>query len=192
MQQRRRGFRETYARYHADEHLVKKYIRLIKQGKGLPKPESDSTGGAMNACISIEEERAIITYLQLSRFKKRYPEISYKKEKPKEIIRIGAELQIPEIQAWFAEYRKQKARLYNDEEGEKAYILQLGNKESLTAVDAISAAGKAIPSFLILSANILLEDYTASTLNDDIILTRTSSGYNNADRAFQWLQHFNW
>ncbi|KAH6955620.1 hypothetical protein BKA56DRAFT_503455, partial [Ilyonectria sp. MPI-CAGE-AT-0026] len=69
---------------------------------------------------------------------------------------------------------------------------QPGNKESLTAVDAISAAGKAIPSFLILSAKILLEDYTASTLNDDIILTRTNSGYNNTDRAFQWLQHFNW
>lgn len=69
---------------------------------------------------------------------------------------------------------------------------QPGNKESLTAVDAISAAGKAIPSFLILSAKILLEDYTASTLNDDIILTRTNSGHNNTDRAFQWLQHFNW
>ncbi|KAH7191538.1 hypothetical protein BKA60DRAFT_547478 [Fusarium oxysporum] len=172
MQQRRRGFRETYARYHADQHLFKKYIRFIKRGKRLPNPESDSTGGAMNACISIEEKRAIATYLR---------------------------------QAWFAEYQFNESPLQigcmkgsrklgytTMKKAKRPISFQPGNKESLTAVDVISAAGKVIPSFLILSAKVLLEDKAASTLNDDIILTKTNSGCNNTDRAFQWLQHCNW
>lgn len=68
---------------------------------------------------------------------------------------------------------------------------QPGNKESLTSVDAINAAGQAIPSFLILSAKVLLEEYALADINEEVVLTQTSTGFNNAHRALQWLQHFN-
>jgi hypothetical protein len=70
-------------------------------------------------------------------------------------------------------------------------VFQPGNKESLTSVDAVNAAGRAIPSFLILSAKVLLEEYTRADIDDRVVLTFTDTGFNNAQRAVQWLQHFN-
>jgi hypothetical protein len=59
------------------------------------------------------------------------------------------------------------------------------------SIDAISAAGRYIPSFLILSVKALLEDYALADVDDDVVITHTDSGYNNAHRALQWLKHFN-
>ncbi|KAJ3464898.1 hypothetical protein MRS44_009684 [Fusarium solani] len=68
---------------------------------------------------------------------------------------------------------------------------QPGNKESLSGVDAISAAGAAIPSFLILTAKVLLEEYAMTVIEDDVVITHTDTGFNNSQIALQWLQHFN-
>ena len=70
-------------------------------------------------------------------------------------------------------------------------VFQPGNKESLTSVDAVSAAGRSIPSFLILTAKVLLEEYTRADIDERVVLTFTDTGYNNSHRAVQWLQHFN-
>ncbi|KAH7203082.1 uncharacterized protein BKA55DRAFT_587546, partial [Fusarium redolens] len=61
----------------------------------------------------------------------------------------------------------------------------------MTAVDAIYAIGQAIPSFLIFAMKSLLEEYAFADIDEDIILTHTETGFNNSQRALQWLQHFN-
>lgn len=58
-------------------------------------------------------------------------------------------------------------------------------------MDAISAAGLAIPSFLIFQAKCLLEEYAFANVDDDVVLTHTETGFNNGHRARQWIQHFN-
>ncbi|KAH7112629.1 hypothetical protein B0J13DRAFT_533988 [Dactylonectria estremocensis] len=69
---------------------------------------------------------------------------------------------------------------------------QPGNKDSLSAVNAINTSKLAITSFLILTAKVLLEEYIIADINDRVVLTHTSSGFNNTQRARQWLQHFNY
>ncbi|KAH7205316.1 hypothetical protein BKA60DRAFT_655744, partial [Fusarium oxysporum] len=67
---------------------------------------------------------------------------------------------------------------------------QPGNRESMTAVDAINAIGQAIPFFLIFAMKSLLEEYVFADIDEDVILTDTETGFNNSQRALQWLQHF--
>lgn len=155
----------------------------------------------------------------IRRFKERHPEIRFTKAKIKEIRRAGAELEVIEIEEWFKEYEAvttalsiQPANLWNFDETPlqigwmkgsirlvstrmkknlRPISFQPGNKESLTSVDAVSAAGRVIPSFLILSAKVLLEDYAMASIDEDTVITQTTTGFNNAQRALQWLQHFN-
>jgi N-acetylglucosamine-6-phosphate deacetylase len=37
----------------------------------------------------------------------------------------------------------------------------------------------------------LLEDYAIADVDNDVVITHTDTGYNNAQRALQWLKHFN-
>ncbi|KAH6949714.1 hypothetical protein BKA56DRAFT_626289 [Ilyonectria sp. MPI-CAGE-AT-0026] len=69
---------------------------------------------------------------------------------------------------------------------------QPGNKDLLSTVDSINAAGRAIPSFLILTAKALLEEYVMADIDDRVVLTHMATGFNNAQRGRQWLQHFNY
>ena len=55
------------------------------------------------------------------------------------------------------------------------------------SIDTASAAGRSIPSFLILKAKILLEEYTRANINERIVLTFIDTGYNNSHRSVQWL-----
>lgn len=139
--------------------------------------------------------------------------------KIKEITRAGAELDITRLNDWFIEYEStisnvsiQPQNLWNFDKtplqlgwvnhsprifstrmrrSTRPIVFQPGNKESLTSVDAINAAGRSIPSFLILEAKVLLEEYTFAQINTKVVLTYTDSGFNNDHRALQWLQHFN-
>ncbi|KAM5350157.1 hypothetical protein ACJ41O_006662 [Fusarium nematophilum] len=153
------------------------------------------------------------------RFKKRHPEIQCTKPKVKEISRAGAELDIERLDRWYDDLErtiKEKnirpqnywnfdesplkigwvddcPRIYSIRKKFKSrpVSFQPGNKESFTAVDAISAAGLAIPSFLIFQAKCLLEEYAFANVDDDVVLTHTETGFNNGHRARQWIQHFN-
>ncbi|KAH7117500.1 hypothetical protein EDB81DRAFT_767279 [Dactylonectria macrodidyma] len=51
----------------------------------------------------------------------------------------------------------------------RAVTFQPGNKESITAVDSASAARQAIPSFLIMSAKVILEEYVMADINENVI-----------------------
>jgi hypothetical protein len=61
----------------------------------------------------------------------------------------------------------------------------------MTAVDAINAIGQAITSFLVFEMKSLLEEYSFADMDEDIILTHTETGFDNSQRAHQWLQHLN-
>uniref|UniRef100_A0A8H7K2Q4 HTH CENPB-type domain-containing protein n=2 Tax=Bionectria ochroleuca TaxID=29856 RepID=A0A8H7K2Q4_BIOOC len=233
--------------------LLKKYIRLLKEGKDLPSEASDSLRGGI-PCLTKQEEAALITYIQkventsfqltdacivnkanflrrlgnegpvsykwLPRFKARHPELTSRVGRFKEVTRIGAELDPDELEAWYTEYENvakglqiEPDNLWNFDEtplqigwargkvkiasirkkkSSRQILFQPGNKESLTSIDAISAAGRYIPSFLILSVKALLEDYAFADVDDDVVITHTDTGYNNAHRALQWLKHFNY
>ncbi|CAH0020156.1 unnamed protein product [Clonostachys rhizophaga] len=200
--------------------LLKKYIRLLKEGKDLPSEASDSLRGGI-PCLTKQEEAALITYIQkventsfqltdacivnkanflrrlrnegpvsykwLPRFKARHPELTSRVGRFKEVTRIGAELDPDELEAWYTEYENvakglqvEPDNLWNFDEtplqigwargkvkiasirkkkSSRQILFQPGNKESLTSIDAISTAGRYIPSFLILSVKALLEDY---------------------------------
>ncbi|CAG9950056.1 unnamed protein product [Clonostachys rosea f. rosea IK726] len=161
-----------------------------------------------------------VSYKWLPRFKARHPELTSRVGRFKEVTRIGAELDPDELEAWYTEYENvakglqiEPDNLWNFDEtplqigwargkvkiasirkkkSSRQILFQPGNKESLTSIDAISAAGRYIPSFLILSVKALLEDYVFADVDDDVVRTHTDTGYNNAHRALQWLKHFNY
>ncbi|KAI5460212.1 hypothetical protein BGZ63DRAFT_360329, partial [Mariannaea sp. PMI_226] len=74
----------------------------------------------------------------------------------------------------FSTYMKKNSR---------SVVFQLGNKETLISVDTISAGGRAIPSFLILIAKVLLEEYAITDINEEVIITNTASGFTNSQQA---------
>ncbi|KAJ6436359.1 hypothetical protein O9K51_11073 [Purpureocillium lavendulum] len=61
---------------------------------------------------------------------------------------------------------------------------------SVTAVEAISAAGKCIPSFLILPGVQIPVRWVENELDGDTILTTSPKGYINDIIAIEWIKHF--
>jgi hypothetical protein len=65
------------------------------------------------------------------------------------------------------------------------------NRESATAVEAISAGGEYIPAFLILSGQVHMSRwYQVQQLYGDTYIAVSSSGYTNDEITLQWLHHF--
>jgi hypothetical protein len=66
-------------------------------------------------------------------------------------------------------------------------------QETLTSIEAINAAGDAIPGFLILPVQILLEKYFDNNISNDVVFTtneETASGFTNDILAIEWLEHW--
>ena len=65
------------------------------------------------------------------------------------------------------------------------------NRESVTAVEAISAIGKHIPAFLILSGKIHMSQwYRICELPGDTCIGVSETGYSNDELSLQWIKHF--
>jgi hypothetical protein len=65
------------------------------------------------------------------------------------------------------------------------------NRESATAVEAISATGDYLPAFLILSGAVHLSRwYEVKNLEEDTMIAVSSSGYSNDELPLAWIQHF--
>ncbi|XP_044717996.1 DDE superfamily endonuclease domain-containing protein [Hirsutella rhossiliensis] len=63
--------------------------------------------------------------------------------------------------------------------------------ESATAVEAISADGRYIPAFLILSGKVHLEQwYAIKELDGDTLIGVTETGFTNDQLNLAWIQHF--
>jgi hypothetical protein len=65
------------------------------------------------------------------------------------------------------------------------------NRESATAIEAISAGGSVIPVFLILSGQVhMAQWYQIPGLDPDMALRPTITGYSNDQVAMEWIEHF--
>ncbi|OAQ58169.1 DDE superfamily endonuclease [Pochonia chlamydosporia 170] len=65
------------------------------------------------------------------------------------------------------------------------------NRESATAIEAVSASGEFIPAFLILSGQVHMTSwYQIPGLDLDTVIRPTSTGYSNDEISLEWLQHF--
>jgi hypothetical protein len=66
------------------------------------------------------------------------------------------------------------------------------NRESATAIEAISSGGLYTPAFLILTGELhMARWYRLRELDGDTVLSITPSGYSNDQLALDWLKHFN-
>jgi hypothetical protein len=169
--------------------------------------------------IRIKGPKTKLSQAWVRGFKKRHPELQCNIPKTKEIQRASAETDIKRLDGWFDKYEailksyniiqrnnwnfdesplqigwvSGNVRLFSirKKHNTRAIAFQPGNKESLTSIDSINAAGQSIPSFLIFSLKSLLEEYTRAEIDEEVVLTHTETGFNNAQRGVQWLQHFN-
>ena len=65
------------------------------------------------------------------------------------------------------------------------------NRESATAIEAISAGGKYLPAFLILSSQVDMSNwYIQPELDDATVITLSPTGYSNDENSLAWIQHF--
>lgn len=65
------------------------------------------------------------------------------------------------------------------------------NRESATAIEAISAGGHYIPAFLILSGQLhMAQWYQQRELHDDTVIVTSLSGYSNDEISLEWIKHF--
>jgi hypothetical protein len=72
------------------------------------------------------------------------------------------------------------------------YFSMPENRESATAIEAISAGGHYLPAFLILSGQLhMTQWYTLEELHGKTILQTAATGYTNDEISLGWLEHFN-
>jgi hypothetical protein len=66
------------------------------------------------------------------------------------------------------------------------------NRESATAIEAISAAGHHIPAFLILSGiTHMAQWYQVPELEAETVIIVASTGYSNDSISLEWVKYFN-
>ncbi|OWT42328.1 DDE superfamily endonuclease domain-containing protein [Pochonia chlamydosporia 170] len=66
------------------------------------------------------------------------------------------------------------------------------NRESATAIESISAGGRVLPAFLILSGQMhMAKWYGVPGLDENAAIRPTPSGYSNDEISLEWLEHFN-
>ncbi|KAJ6438592.1 3-hydroxybutyryl-CoA dehydrogenase [Purpureocillium lavendulum] len=80
--------------------------------------------------------------------------------------------------------------LWTFNEVERPVLTDSHETVSVTAVEAISAAGKCIPSFLILPGVQIPVRWVENELDGDTILTTSPKGYINDIIAIEWIKHF--
>ncbi|KAH7348668.1 hypothetical protein BKA65DRAFT_398285, partial [Rhexocercosporidium sp. MPI-PUGE-AT-0058] len=59
------------------------------------------------------------------------------------------------------------------------YLVDLDNRESITSLECVSAAGKYIESFLILKGEVIKEKLFDNDIPDDVILAVSPTGFTN-------------
>lgn len=66
------------------------------------------------------------------------------------------------------------------------------NRESATAMEAISADGRVVPAFLIVTGQVhMAQWYRVTELQPATKITTSASGYTNDSIALSWIKHFN-
>jgi hypothetical protein len=71
-------------------------------------------------------------------------------------------------------------------------LVQPGNREWVTVIEAVSAEGQSIPPFIIVKGKKHLRSwYEGSTLPVDWAITLSENGWTNNKLGLDWLKHFN-
>jgi hypothetical protein len=150
----------------------------------------------------------------VSRFLKRHPEYTLKRQKVLDLERKRAE-SYENLENWFQLFQDiitsfgiNSDDIWNfDETGFRIGVgrdqlvitkqqrqLYLGhptNRESATAIEAVSAGGAHIPLFLIFSGITHQSSwYSNPKLDPDTTIAVSSSGYSNDQLSLDWLHHF--
>lgn len=64
------------------------------------------------------------------------------------------------------------------------------NRESITIIECINAAGSIIPPMVILAGKNILEEWIPCIKDEDWRLAVSESGYNNGILSYDWINHF--
>lgn len=152
----------------------------------------------------------------LHHFLARNQDLIVRKQKPLAVARKNAH-NIPEMLKRFKEYRALRAEYdildedtWNMDEtgfrigvGRPQYIITRDkhrkltiadpeNREFLTSVEAVNAAGGTMPPYIIMSARQYLEKwFEVDTLDPKTSIDKSDTGYSNDDIAMDYLEHFN-
>jgi len=149
-----------------------------------------------------------------SRWLSRHPEYQKRFRKPLAAIRKNTH-DIEGLEKWFRklkavreEYGVVDADIHNmDETGfrigvgrkhkiiarmttKRQYQSDPDNRDYITSIESISAAGEVHAPLLVLKASCLLERWIVDELDDDTAIQFSESGYSNDEINLIWLQHF--
>jgi hypothetical protein len=70
------------------------------------------------------------------------------------------------------------------------YISDLDNREYVTSMESIDAAGGTTDLIVIIAGQVIKEKHFPKGLNDGIRIAVSKSGYTNDLLSFKWLKHF--
>jgi hypothetical protein len=72
----------------------------------------------------------------------------------------------------------------------RAIVVQPGNRDWVTAIEAINASGWPIPPFIILAGKLHQASWYRS-LPPDWVIALSNNGWTTDELGFEWLKHFN-
>jgi DDE superfamily endonuclease/Tc5 transposase DNA-binding domain len=182
---------------------------------GLPIREKTLVVAANSILRNHYPDPPILSKMWASRWLSRHPEYSKKTRKPLAAVRKNTH--DPEgLMAWFEKLRAIRQRygivdadIHNmDETGfrigvgrqhkvitkasnNRQYLSDPNNRDYITSIESISAAGDSHAPMLVLKAASLQERWIVDELNADTAITFSESGYSNDDISLVWLRHFN-
>ncbi|ODO00237.1 hypothetical protein I350_06866 [Cryptococcus amylolentus CBS 6273] len=81
-------------------------------------------------------------------------------------------------------------RVYTTGPKKAAYAPTTTNRQFLTIIEAISAAGKTIPPQVILPGKKIMAAWTENDLPNDTLISCSETGYTNSNLALAWIEHF--
>jgi len=189
------------------------YIDLADE-IGLPIREKTLVVAANSILRSHYSDSAPVSACWASRWLSRHPEYQKKIRKPLSAVRKNTH-DIEGLERWFRklkavrdEYGILDQDIHNmDETGfrigvrrkhkvitriatKRQYQSDPDNRDYITSIESISAAGEVHAPLLILKASSLLERWIVDELDDNTALQYSETGYSNDEINLVWLRHF--
>jgi Tc5 transposase DNA-binding domain/DDE superfamily endonuclease len=203
----------------AQEAAICQYIDLL-EAMGLPIREKTLPQTANDILRRHHEQSGAegpprqVSKMWAVRFLRRHPD--YKKRAMKPLSQLRKRAHDPEgIEKWFDGLRRVREErgildedIHNmDETGfrigcgrahmvitrsgnQKQYLQDPDNRDYLTLIESISAAGISHAPMVILKSATIIERWVADSLPGNYILANSESGYTNDKLNLQWLYHF--
>ncbi|KJZ70765.1 hypothetical protein HIM_09849 [Hirsutella minnesotensis 3608] len=195
-----------------DEILCWAY-RRVTQGHHLQRRSLQQHANAILKANS-REERASRTWAQ--RFVKRHKHLLHRRKATSRDVKRKAMQDRARIEAFFkgwsefirdegitrdnvwnfdetgfmVGYLQKGTFLWTFSEIERPVLTDAHDTVSVTAIEAVSAAGKTIPSFLIIPGVQLKVRWFDNNLDGDTVITTSPKGYTNDVIALEWAYHF--